>query len=104
MVGRALSLFICAGAAWVAVPAPTLASAAPEPQETVLPSRIIGTGDLEFSIPDIAAWEQRLLEVRQWLEDYESWKQWNAAWRNKREPGWMHTRDRHVRPDPPAWL
>jgi hypothetical protein len=70
----------------------------------VLPSRAIATGTLEFALPDVASWEHRLLEMRQWIADYEKWQQWSATWRNKREPGWVHARDRRVRPDPPPWL
>jgi len=101
-----LSLFICVCTAWGAVPVPALALAMPqEPRESVLPSRVIGTGDLEFSVPSVVSWEQRLIEMRQWMGAYEKWKEWNASWRNKREPGWVHAaRDRRVRPEPPAWL
>jgi hypothetical protein len=75
-----------------------------ELQEPGLSSRVIGTGDLELSFPDVASWEQRLVDMRQWIGDYEKWKQWDATWRNKREPGWIHARDRRVRPNPPTWL
>ncbi len=105
MARWSLSLFIWACVAGTAVPATALASAAPqESQDSILPARVIGSGYVEFVQPDIAAWERRLLDLRQWVDDYETWKRWNAIWRNKREPGWLHARDRRVRPDPPAWL
>jgi hypothetical protein len=100
-----LSLFICVCAVWASFPVSAFASVSTEElQKQVLPSRVIGTGDLELSFPDVASWEQRLAEMRQWIGDYGKWKQWNGTWRNKREPGWVHARDRRVRPDPPAWL
>jgi hypothetical protein len=70
----------------------------------VLPSRMIGTGDLVLLIPDPAADIQRLLEAQRWLAQYAEWKEWNATWRNRREPGWLGARDRRQRPDPPTWL
>ena len=34
------------------------------------------TGDLKLSLPDVAVVEQRLIDMRQWIGDYEKWKEW----------------------------
>jgi len=70
----------------------------------VLPSRVLDTGDILFAPPDVVSWEHRIGEVQQWIDDFQDWQEWNALWRNKREPGWLGARERRVRPDPPVWL
>jgi hypothetical protein len=73
-------------------------------RDGALPARVIGTGDFEFSVPDAAQSARRLRELRRWIADYDHWKRWYETWRNRREPGWVHQRDRRHRPDPPVWL
>jgi hypothetical protein len=36
--------------------------------------------------------------------EYEAWQPWFAEWRNRREPGWLSSRERRPAPVPPAWL
>jgi len=69
-----------------------------------LPARIIGTGDLEFVALDARQFDQRLRDLKQWIDDFEKWKQWNEQWRNTRQQGWLKTRARRERPNPPPWL
>jgi hypothetical protein len=73
-------------------------------QDTVLPARTIEAGDLQAQVADVVEWRQRVREVERWVGDFKKWQQWNEAWRNKREPGWIGARERRVRPEPPAWL
>jgi len=68
-----------------------------------LPARTIETSSIELS-PDVLTWTARVQELSQWLTEFERWQQWDEVWRNKREPGWVKTRDRRPRPDPPSWL
>src|SRR6185295_19604134 len=95
-----LSLFMCVCAAWIGVATPSSAQGLQEP----LPSRIIGTGDIEFVVFDAGQSDERLRELKQWMADFDKWKQWNQQWRNTRQQGWLKTRPRKERPDPPAWL
>ena len=97
---RSLSLFVCV----CAVLGLAGSASAQEPEDRVLPSRAVGTGELELTALDGASWEQRLLEMRQWVADYEKWQRWRETWRNKQESGWVGRRNRRPRPDPPAWL
>src|SRR5829696_622157 len=92
-------LIVCAGMLLRATPA----SASAE-QEPVLPSRVLDTGAIQFAMPDVVTWEHRLQEVQKWIGDFQKWQEWNALWRNRREPGWIGARERKVRPDPPLWL
>ena len=95
-----LSLYICVCAAWLGVAAPASAQDLQEP----LPARVIGTGDLEFIVFDAGQYDQRLRDLKRWMTDFDKWKQWNQQWRNTRQQGWLKTRARRERPDPPAWL
>jgi hypothetical protein len=101
MRGRVLGivLVVCLGVPAFARPASAL-----DAQDDVLSSRAVHTGDIQFAMPDVVIWEHRLREVRQWITDFQKWQEWNALWRNRREPGWMGARERRVRPDPPDWL
>ena len=92
-------LVVCASVLGSALPASALDQDPP-----VLPSRVLDTGDILFAPPDVVTWEHRLGEVQQWIGDFQEWQEWNALWRNKREPGWLGARERRVRPDPPVWL
>ncbi len=47
---------------------------------------------------------ERLRDVQEWTKEYTKWRTWFAEWRNRREPGWLTTRDRRQPPEPPAWL
>src|SRR5262245_57000314 len=99
---RALSLFMCACTAWLAVPA---AVSAQEARDEVLPSRAIGAGVIELAALDGFSWERQLDEARRWIDDYEKWKRSDASWNKRREQGWLFgSRERPVRPDPPVWL
>ena len=49
-------------------------------------------------------WEQRVIELKKWIDEYVDWKAWSEKYRNKPEPGWVGFRERRVRPSPPAWL
>ena len=50
--------------------------------------------------------EQRLLQLSQWLRDYEAWEKWFELWGNRvarnfnDQPLW----ERMKRPEPPVWL
>jgi len=70
---------------------------------SVLPSRQIEPVVM-YVMPDDVDWAQRLENVARWLKEFKSWQKWDAAWHNKREPGWFGSRPRRTRPDPPAWL
>jgi hypothetical protein len=69
----------------------------------VLPSRDLGAA-VVFAMPDDTDWTQRLADLQRWLSAFKSWQQWDAAWHNRPEPGWLGVRPRRTRPDPPAWL
>jgi len=92
-------LIVCAAILLPSRPASALGD-----QEPVLPSRVLDTGEIQFAMPDVATWDQRLREVQQWMGEFQKWQEWNALWRNRREPGWIGARERKVRPDPPDWL
>jgi hypothetical protein len=48
---------------------------------------------------------ERAAEAAQWAADFTEWKQWDAQWRNRRQPGWFTGfRDRQDAPIPPVWL
>ena len=79
----------------------TAASAAAQADPPLLPSRSI-TAPLLAPLSDSPA--QQLLALQKWTTDYENWRIWYARWRNTREPGWMASRGRRPRPDPPPWL
>ena len=70
----------------------------------VLPSRAIAADECAMLVPDPHADLQRLREAEQWLAQYGDWKEWDAHWRNRLEPGWFGARARRQRPDPPEWL
>jgi hypothetical protein len=101
MRGRVPGIFLVVCAALLGASAPASALAAQDP---VLPSRALDTGEIQFAMPDVVTWEHRLEEVQRWMGDFRKWQEWNALWRNKREPGWLSARERRVRPDPPVWL
>jgi len=101
MRGRALAVFLMVCAGMIGSPWPATALDA---QDQVLPSRVVDMGGIQAAMPDVVLWEQRARELERWVDDYRRWKQWNAHWRNTREPGWLGTRDRQTRPDPPPWL
>jgi len=87
-------------AAWLGLAGPALAQDLPEP----LPARIIGTGDLEFIALDARQFDERQRDLKQWVDEFEKWKRWNEQWRSTRQQGWLTTRPRQERPDPPPWL
>ena len=101
MRGRDLGIVLvaCAVLLGAAPPASALVT-----QDPVLPSRAVDAGDIQFAMPDAVAWEHRLQEVQQWIADFQKWQEWNALWRNRREPGWIGARERKIKPDPPDWL
>jgi hypothetical protein len=101
MRGRGLGivLVVCAALLGAAPPASALVT-----QDPVLPSRAVDAGDIQFAMPDVVTWEHRLREVQQWIADFQKWREWNALWRNRREPGWIGARERKIKPDPPDWL
>src|SRR5262245_5868141 len=68
-----------------------------------LPARSIETGIIELPA-DVMTWTARVQELDHWIAEFDKWQQWNEAWRNKREPGWVKPRARRERPDPPSWL
>ena len=47
---------------------------------------------------------RRMAALQQWALEYSEWKEWDAQWRGKFEPGLLGYRERRQRPDPPAWL
>ena len=96
-----LTFLIGACAIWVGGAVPVSAQ---DQQTSVIPARVIVAGDLEFSVPADAGMTKRVPEMRRWIRDYQTWKEWNEKWRNRWEPGWMGTRERRKRPDPPFWL
>jgi hypothetical protein len=68
-----------------------------------LPARAIGTSEPVPPI-EVADWTRRRQELRQWVNDYTTWKKWNEKWGNRVEPGFLGARPRRLRPDPPVWL
>jgi hypothetical protein len=96
-----LTLFIGACAIWVGSAVPVSAQ---DQQHPPIPARVIETGDLEFVVPAEADMTRRVAEMRRWIHDYQTWREWNEKWRSKREPGWLGTRERRTRPNPPEWL
>jgi hypothetical protein len=72
-------------------------------EQAPLPARATGSGEPVPPI-EIADWEQRRQELRQWMDAYAAWKKWNEKWGNRVEPGWLGARPRRLRPEPPAWL
>src|SRR5690242_19875263 len=68
-----------------------------------LPTRSIDSGLLELPA-DAAAWTARVQELERWIAEFDKWQQWNEVWRNRREPGWVKSRERRPRPEPPSWL
>jgi len=69
----------------------------------MIPSRDVGSG-VVYGLPDDTDWAQRLVEVHRWVTEFRSWQKWDAQWHNKQEPGWLGSRERRKRPDPPVWL
>jgi hypothetical protein len=51
-----------------------------------------------------ADWDERVIDLREWVSEYNEWKAWREKWRNRSEPGWLGFRSRRQPPDPPAWL
>jgi hypothetical protein len=68
---------------------------------TPLPSRSVA---LEMPALDAVSPVERLAALERWSANYQEWRTWFAQWRSTRQPGWLHTRARRERPDPPAWL
>src|SRR5262245_39979192 len=97
---RRLTLYICAWAAWLGLATPAASQDVREP----LPARVIGTGGGDFVVFDREQSDARARELKQWMADFEKWKRWNEQYRNTREQGWLKTKSRRERPDPPAWL
>jgi hypothetical protein len=60
----------------------------------------------EDELAQATPFEQRLIELAQWLREYEAWEKWFELWGNRvarnfdDQPLW----ERMKRPDPPAWL
>jgi len=77
------------------------ASARPADGPPPLPSRSIVE---RVTAPDGLTPAERLASLERWTRDYAEWQAWFDQWRNTREPGWLGTRSRHPRPEPPAWL
>jgi len=88
--------FLCVS---VAIACPVSAQEVQDP----LPARNIETSIIELPA-DVVRWGARLVELNQWIAEFDKWQQWNEVWGNKREPGWLKARERRQRPDPPAWL
>ena len=42
--------------------------------------------------------------LRQWTQDYQTWRAWYLQWRNRPEPGVFSARVRRDPPVPPVWL
>jgi hypothetical protein len=95
-----LSFFVSVFVAWLGIAAPSSAQDIQEP----LPARVIGTGEVDLVVFDGGQYDDRLRELKRWMTDFDKWKQWNQQWRNTRQQGWLKTRPRRERPDPPAWL
>jgi hypothetical protein len=76
------------------------AIAQPQP-DTLLASRSMAA---IVRAPDGISPSERLSSLEQWARDYAGWQVWFQQWRNTREPGWIGSRSRHQRPEPPPWL
>jgi hypothetical protein len=74
----------------------------------LLPSRSIPVATQHpVTAPDLSAGdaEARADELREWMQQFESWQTWSAEWSNRRERGWFTGfRDRREKPEPPVWL
>jgi hypothetical protein len=70
-------------------------------QQTLLPSRSFL---LVVPAPDAVSASERLASIERWTREYTAWRRWFEQWGNRREPGWLGTRQRRERPDPPASL
>jgi hypothetical protein len=96
---RGLPTFLLANAVAVVTACPVSAQEVRDP----LPARSIETTVIELPA-DVLTWTARVQELDRWMSEFEKWQQWDAVWRGKREPGWMKSRERRKRPDPPSWL
>jgi hypothetical protein len=66
-----------------------------------LPSRPIA---MRIEAPLAQPPAQMIDALERWTADYDAWSVWFAQWRNRREPGWISSRERRPFPVPPAWL
>jgi len=100
---RALPRVVAATALCAAhLAAPALAQG--DDERPPLPARSIS---LDVDVPPVESLltsEIHARELDAWIREYTAWAKWFAEWRNTPEPGWMGSRDRRQRPDPPVWL
>jgi len=69
--------------------------------QTPLPSRSIVAAVRQ---PNGLSLAERFHALDRWSHEYLEWRTWFEQWRNTREPGFIGSQKRRVRPDPPAWL
>jgi len=94
-----LVFFLCVTVG-VVTACPVSAQEAQDP----LPARRIETNIIIELPADVAVWTSRVQELERWIAEFGKWQEWNQLWSNKREPGWVKSRERRPRPDPPSWL
>ena len=93
----------------------SLFTANPSPAQTsdgqaVLPAKPIPLVEqlliLPVWPPDVDAFElaRRMAGLQAWVLEYTEWKEWEARWSGRPEPGLFGPRERRRKPDPPAWL
>jgi hypothetical protein len=73
----------------------------------LLPAQAIAAAQQPSPAPVLTPFDsaEREAELKRWVEEFTGWKNWNALWGNRRQPGWFSSsRTRRQRPDPPAWL
>jgi hypothetical protein len=47
---------------------------------------------------------QRMAVAQRWAFEYTDWKEWEARWQGRPEPGLFRPKERRRKPDPPDWL
>jgi hypothetical protein len=75
-----------------------------DPDVPLPASAIVAAFPVDLPVLAADSPERRLQEVQRWSREFQEWKAWFARWHNRREPGWMSTKPRRPRPEPPAWL
>jgi len=99
---------IVAAAASLTVMAPPSQGQTREGQE-LLPAMPIPLAELALVPPQSLAGDpteraERAAALQNWVGEFTAWKKWDETWRGRPEPGWVGSRARRQKPDPPAWL
>jgi hypothetical protein len=80
-------------------------AAAAQAEPPLLPSSpIAATVPVSLAVHPRDSPAERLRALQHWTRQYEAWKASFVRAHNGGEGGWVSTRQRHQRPDPPVWL